>query len=99
MAAEGSEEEAEVVQARRQMGQEGVGAALGEAPMDVDGLLARGQRLLAAAEVGEADSEVVQARRQVGPEGVGAVVCGVPLDLPGPLAEGPPRPFPAPDRA
>src|SRR5262252_8718306 len=41
----------------RQIGQEGVGAALGEAPIDVDGLLQRYQRFLAPAQLGEADAE------------------------------------------
>jgi hypothetical protein len=44
---------AERAEARREIGEEGVGPGLGEAPSDVDGLLGSGQRLLAAAEVGE----------------------------------------------
>ena len=52
-AAEVGEADAEVIQAHREIGEEGVGSGLGEAPIDVDGLLGCGQRLLAAAEVGE----------------------------------------------
>src|SRR5262249_29399382 len=45
------------IQARRE-----IGSALREAPVDVDGLLRRGQRLLVAPEIVEADAEVSQAR-------------------------------------
>jgi hypothetical protein len=52
--------------ARCEIGQEGVGSRLREAPSDVDGLLAGGQRLLAAPEVGEHGPRVIhsgEARR------------------------------------
>src|SRR5262252_1335978 len=67
----------------RQIGQEGVGAALGEAPIDVDGLLQRYQRFLAPAQVGEFDAEVIQAPRQIGQEGVGAGCGEVSIDVEG----------------
>jgi hypothetical protein len=79
---------AEVGQAPREIGQEGIGSGFGEAPIDVDGLLARGQRLLAAAEVGEADAEVVQAHREMGQEGVGSGFGEAPIDVEGLLARG-----------
>src|SRR6516164_1461040 len=47
-------------------GRKGVGLALREAPIDVDGLLRRGQRLLAAAEVGKAEAKLAQFGRPVG---------------------------------
>ncbi len=56
--------------------------------MDVDGLLARGQRLLAPAEVGEAVAEVVQATGEVGEEGVGPRRGQPPVDVDGLLARG-----------
>jgi hypothetical protein len=45
---------AEIIQATREVGQEGVETDLSEASIDVDGLSARRQRLLAAAEIREA---------------------------------------------
>jgi hypothetical protein len=46
---EGSQYVRHHADARREIGEEGVGSGLGEAPSDVDGLLGCGQRLLAAA--------------------------------------------------
>ena len=81
-------DDAEVVQAHREIGEEGVGSRLREAPIDVDGLLGCGQRLLAASEVGEHRAEVVQARREIGEEGVGSRLREAPLDVEGLLACG-----------
>jgi len=57
LAPEVGEANADVGEARREIGQEDVGAGLGETPIDVDGLLRCGQRLLVAPEVGEANAE------------------------------------------
>jgi hypothetical protein len=76
---------AERTEARRQLGEEGVGSGLGEPEKDVDGLFGCGERLLAAPEVGEADAEVIQARREIGEEGVGSGLGEAPIDVYGPL--------------
>ena len=59
-----------VVERRREVGQEGVGAGLGQPPADRDRLLDRGERLLAAPQVAQAARLVVERRREVGQEGV-----------------------------
>ena len=82
------EHHAEVIQARREIGEEGVGLACREAPSDVDGLLRRGQRLLASAEGGEPAAEVSQARRENGERGVGSVFREAPSDVDGLLRRG-----------
>ena len=51
---------AEVVQATRELGQEGIGVALREPPIHVDRFLACRQRFLALPELGEADGEITQ---------------------------------------
>ena len=56
------------------VGQEGVGAGVGQRAADGDGFLDRGQRLLPPAQVGKAPGLVVQRRGEVGQEGVGAGV-------------------------
>src|SRR6516162_5649754 len=68
MSFRGRQREAEPAEPPREIGEQGVGSALREAPTDVDGLLRRGQRLLAAAEVGEPAAEVTQAPRETGEE-------------------------------
>ena len=61
-----------VVQRHGEVGQEGVGAGLGELAADGDGFLDRRQRLLPPPQVRQADRLVVQRRGEVGQEGVGA---------------------------
>ncbi len=81
MSVKGSQYVRHHTDAQGQIGQEGLGAGLGEAHPDVDGLLARGQRLLAAAAVGEVYAEVVQACRQIRQEGVGAASGEASIDV------------------
>jgi hypothetical protein len=64
---------AERTEAPREIGEEGVGSGLGEAPLDVDGLLGCGEHLLAASEVREIIAEAIHASRQIGEEVVGLV--------------------------
>ena len=64
-------------------GRKGVWPRLREAPSDVDGLLRRRQRLLAAAEGGEAAAEISQATREFGEEGVGSRLREAPSDVDG----------------
>jgi hypothetical protein len=49
-----------------EIGKESVGSKLGEAPIHVNGLLRRDQRLLAAPEIGKADAEHAKAVRNIG---------------------------------
>ena len=83
-------------QAGREVRQEGVGARLGQAPSDVDGLLAGGERLLPAPEIGEPVAEVAEAPGEVRQEGVGARLSQAPIDVDGLLA-GRERLLPAPE--
>ena len=62
----------QVVQRRGEVGQERVGAGLGELAADGDGFLDRGQGLLPPPQVRQAARLVVQRRGEVGQERVGA---------------------------
>ena len=57
---------------RGEVGQERVGAGLGELAVDACGFLDRGQGLLPPPQVSQADRLVVQRRGEVGQERVGA---------------------------
>ena len=74
---------AQRVKAIHEIGEEGVGSALREAPIDVDGLLQRGQRLLVPAEVGEHGTGVTQAHREIAEECVELALREAPSDVDG----------------
>jgi hypothetical protein len=65
---------AQCAKAHREIGEEGIGSAFCEATIDFDGLLRRGQGLLAAAEAGE--TEMTR-----GPPGKGASQVAFALNL------------------
>ena len=75
------EPDAEVVQAHREVGEEGVGARQRKAPADGRRPPAGGQRLSRRPRLAEPDAEVGQAGGEVGEEGVGAGRGEAPVDV------------------
>ena len=77
----GGEHGAEVVEAPGEVGEEGVGAVLGELAVDFDGLGGCFERLVAVSKGGEHGAEVVEAPGEVWEERVWAVLGELAVDF------------------